>query len=164
MLQVILLKQLITLLKAVARHLILLLQAARGCPVAAGDGVMLMLVHLNWTLGWMLLLLGLLSGGLMGLFFHRPDFLGGYDSWPRRLFRLGHIACMALGMLNLIYAAGPHAGGLAGQITSATLTIGSISMPLVCFLSGWRCGLKFLFPLPVLALAVTFVLAFWSSL
>lgn len=122
------------------------------------------MMHLNWALGWALMLLGLISGGLLGLFFHRGDFLGGYDAWPRRLLRLGHIAFMALGMLNLIYAAGPHPSGFTGDITAAALAVGSTTMPLVCFVSAWRCRLKFLFALPIVALALAFVLAFWSSL
>ena len=122
------------------------------------------MVHFNWTLGWALMMLGLVSGALLGLSFHRRDFLGGYDAWQRRLTRLGHIAFMALGMLNLVYAVGGHADGIIGCCTSAALTVGSITMPLVCFASAWRCRLKWLFAIPVAALALAMALAFWSSL
>ena len=124
----------------------------------------MMLVNCNWTLGWVLILLGIISGALMGLFFHRKDFLGGYDAWPRRLVRLGHIAFMALGILNLIYAVGPHPAMAINSIISAALIFSSVTMPLVCLLAAWRGKWAFLFVFPVLALALTCVLAFWSSL
>lgn len=124
----------------------------------------MMLVNCNWTLGWALILLGIISGALLGLFFHRNDFLGGYDAWPRRLVRLGHIAFMALGMLNLIYAVGPHPAIPLNAITSAALVFSSVTMPLVCLLTAWRAKWTFLFAFPVLALALTCVLVFWSSL
>ena len=124
----------------------------------------MMLVNCNWTLGWVLILLGIISGALMGLFFHRKNFLGGYDAWPRRLVRLAHIAFMALGMLNLIYAAGPHPPAAITSLISAALIFSSVTMPLVCLLAAWRGKWAFLFVFPVLALALTCVLAFWSSL
>ena len=120
--------------------------------------------HLNLALGWALMLLGLISGGLLGLFFHREDFLGSYAAWPRRLLRLGHIAFMALGMLNVIYALCPHATGMTGVLAAVALAVGSITMPLVCLLAAWRSGLKCLFVLPVVMLAVAMSLAFWSAL
>ena len=52
---------------------------------------------LNWAAGWWLILSGFVVGAGLGLFFHRDDFWGGYDSFRRRIFRLGHIALEALG-------------------------------------------------------------------
>ena len=37
---------------------------------------------------------GVVSGATIGLFFHREAFLGGYDTWRRRLVRLGHPSSM----------------------------------------------------------------------
>ena len=110
----------------------------------------------HWRAGWALILLGFASGALLGLGFHRPDFAGGYGSLRRRLLRLGHVALVALGMLNLLAARG--AGCPPG---GALLLVGSVLMPATCFLSAWRSAARHLFAAPVLALvaaAVCFLL------
>lgn len=116
---------------------------------------------LNWYAGWLLILAGFLSGAILGLGFAREAFLGGYDSWRRRLLRLGHIACVALGLLNVVFAISPISGrspDLAGMF----LVIGGIAMPLVCALSAWTKSLKGLFPIPVAALLAAVVLILMS--
>jgi len=105
----------------------------------------------NWLFGWVLILLAFLTGALLGKGFHRDDFLGGYDSFRRRIFRLGHIALAALGALNILYSLGPQNARL-GMISSIGLMAGGILMPAVCFLSGWRAGFRRLFFLPVICL------------
>src|SRR5262249_59491418 len=59
---------------------------------------------LNAAFGWLWITLGMASGAVIGLRFHRSDWLGGYESWPRRLVRLGHISFFGLGILNLLFA------------------------------------------------------------
>jgi hypothetical protein len=105
---------------------------------------------MNWHAGWWLILAGFASGAALGVFFHRPDFLGGYGSFRRRMLRLGHIACAALGMLNLIVALSPQ--------NSPLLVAGGVMMPAVCFLTAWKEKCRHLFFLPVLALVVAVVL------
>jgi hypothetical protein len=109
--------------------------------------------------GWLLVLAAFLSGAGLGLFFHRDDFLGGYASFPRRIVRLGHIALAALGLMNVVLAisipAQPSALLKAG---SFCLILGGITMPAVCFLSGWKAGLRLLFPIPVVALISAVIL------
>ena len=99
---------------------------------------------------------------VLGLFFPRENFLGGYSSWPRRLTRLGHIALAAIGLLNVVYAITPLSSDATWRtaIIDAALILGGIAMPAVCFLSAWKKPLKFLFFLPVSALtaAVLFIL------
>ena len=58
----------------------------------------------NLWAAWIGIFLGLESGTVQGLFFHREDWLGGYDAWPRRLMRLGHISFFGIAFLNLAYA------------------------------------------------------------
>lgn len=109
---------------------------------------------LCWRFGWSLVVTGFLSGALLGLFFLRPDFLGGYGSPERRLLRLGHIACTALGILALLYGLMPWAepgGSLAGTGRMLFLA-GGVAMPLVCFASAWRRSLRHAFAVPVLLL------------
>jgi hypothetical protein len=104
----------------------------------------------NWNAGWSLLLAGFASGAALGFFFHRPDFLGGYGSFRRRMLRLGHIACAALGMLNLIVALSPQ--------PSPLLVAGGVMMPAVCFLTAWKEKCRHLFFMPVLTLVAAVIL------
>ena len=109
---------------------------------------------LNWHFGWWMILLSFLTGLIVGVAFHRDDFWGGYTSFRRRIFRLGHIALAELGMLNLLFAISPWpAGGTwPGQIASAGFAAGGAIMPIVCFLAAWRDKWRVLFPLPVASL------------
>lgn len=109
---------------------------------------------MNWTAGWWLILAGFVSGAVLGLFFHREGWLGGYGSFRRRMLRLGHIACAALGMLNLIVA-------VAGQ-SSVWFVVGGVTMPVVCWLTAWREKCRHLFFLPVLTLVVAVVLTIFG--
>jgi hypothetical protein len=114
-----------------------------------------MVSHLaNFHAGWLMILAAFLSGGLIGLGFHRETFLGGYASFRRRLLRLGHIALAALGMMNVLYALSPlPAPGRWNAAPAGLLWIaGGIAMPAVCFLTAWRPAFRRLFILPVSAL------------
>jgi hypothetical protein len=118
---------------------------------------------LNWQAGWLLVLAGFATGAVIGLSFHREDFLGGYNSFRRRLVRLGHIALAALGMMNVLFAVSPwpHPGSLTSRGASLAFVIGGVSMPAACFLTAWRQGFRHVFVVPVtaLVLAVVFTLA-----
>lgn len=107
---------------------------------------------LNWTAGWALVLAAFASGAVIGLGFHKPAFLGGYDSLRRRMVRLGHIAFAALGMLNILYSLGPVPLNPVSRVASIALIVGAIAMPLVCFLTAWRTPMRHLFFIPVIAL------------
>lgn len=105
--------------------------------------------------GWLWITLGLISGTLMGLYFHRDDWLGGYDSWRRRLIRLGHIATIALGAMNVLFSlAAPHASlkGWELALTSWSFVVGAVAMPLVCGLAAWHKPMRHLFFIPVASL------------
>lgn len=90
------------------------------------------------------------TGALIGLFFHREDWLGGYNSWSRRLLRLGHIACFGLGLINILFAL--SAASLPPSPTlrlgSILLVVGMITMPLNCFLSAWQKPFRHAFFIP----------------
>jgi hypothetical protein len=109
---------------------------------------------MNWTAGWWLILAGFASGALVGLFFRREDFFGGYSSFGRRMLRLGHIACVALGMLNLIV-------GLSAQ-SSLLLVAGGVIVPAVCFLTAWKEKCRHLFLIPVVTLVAAVVMTIFG--
>jgi len=111
----------------------------------------------NEITGWSLVLVGFVSGAVLGLGFDRDDFLGGYGSFRRRIVRLGHIACVALGMLNVLFASAVAAEQPHRALASALLIAGGIAMPLVCFLTAWRAALRRLFPIPVACLVAAAV-------
>lgn len=114
------------------------------------------------VVGWSLIVAGFLGGALLGAGFHRDDFLGGYGSWRRRLLRLGHVACVALGFLNLLFAATVPRAPLTGS-GAILLAAGGVAMPLCCLLVAFAPRWRGLFAVPValllaaasVALAVT---------
>ncbi len=121
----------------------------------------------NLYFAWTWMLAGMASGAVMGLFFHRDDWLGGFGSWRRRMVRLAHIAFFGTGLLNLVFALSWGAGERADDpqpllvAASVLFIVGAVSMPAVCFASAWRDRLRHLFFIPVLSLigAVAAVLA-----
>lgn len=113
---------------------------------------------INWYFGWISLLLAFGSGAMIGLFFHREDFLGGYDSFSRRILRLGHIAQAALGIVNVVAGNSQIGAGIAfTPLAQWGLIVGAISMPVVCFLSAWRQSFRHLFFIPVISLIVAVI-------
>lgn len=120
---------------------------------------------LNWLAGWLLVLAAFVTGAAIGLFFHRDEFLGGYGSFRRRLLRLGHIACAALGMLNVIFSLSPWppALSLTGTAASIALVTGGVTMPAACFLCAWRESFRHTFVIPVAALVLGVVLTLIGS-
>ena len=110
------------------------------------------LIHLHLLAGWSGVLFGALSGAVMGLFFHREDWAGGYGSYPRRMMRLGHIAFFGIGILNLLYGLSLESITLsvvAMGVASKGLLTAAIAMPLVCMMAAWWKPFRHLFAIPV---------------
>lgn len=118
----------------------------------------------NFTAGWWLILAAFVSGAVIGLGFHREEFLGGYGSFRRRLLRLGHIALAALGLLNVVYGLCPIFLGadFKSTLPGLLLICGAVAMPAVCFLSAWRKPFRHLFFIPVLLLMTPVVLILFA--
>ena len=111
---------------------------------------------LNFLAAWVAILVGLLTGTAIGLFFHDADWMGGYASWRRRMMRLGHISFFGTGFLNLAFVVSVEHLHLRGSgpppLASAGFLLGAFAMPAVCFLSAWRESFRHLFFIPVAAL------------
>ena len=110
------------------------------------------IVSQTLTVVWTGMLLGVVSGAVIGMFFHREDWMGGYSSYRRRLTRLGHISFFGLAFVNMAFAMTQFISPLTepwGRTALILFTIGAIAMPTVCFLTAWKKPLRQLFFIPV---------------
>lgn len=105
---------------------------------------------INLAAGWAGFLGGAASGALIGLYFHRENWLGGYGSFPRRMVRLGHIAFWGLGLINILFALSCQSFTRSAWTDAASmlLLLGMVTMPLNCFLTAWRGFFRHLFFIP----------------
>lgn len=117
--------------------------------------------HLNLFIAWFWILLGFVAGMVLGMFFHGENWLGGYASFKRRMYRLAHISFFGLGAVNLLFwltmqkisAVEPLA-----DIASGALIIGAITMPLCCIVMAHFPKAHLIFAVPVVSLIVGGVL------
>src|SRR5438270_9569458 len=96
-----------------------------------------MKLELNLIAAWFGILLGFGSGLILGLFFNRENWLGGYASLKRRLYRLAHISFFGLGAVNLLfYFTALRLPGPSPIIVIASwaFIVGAIAMPICCLL------------------------------
>ncbi len=114
---------------------------------------------LNLAFGWIWITAGFLSGAMLGMGFHKENFMGGYGSWERRLARLGHIAFFGTGMLNVLLgltllSLDPEYA--PDQITSAIIEvlfiIGGFGMPTCCFIAARYKRFRHAFVVPAISL------------
>jgi hypothetical protein len=118
------------------------------------------------ALGWGLISIGFMTGAVFGVLAQNEAWLGGYSSRTRRLVRLGHIALIALGALNVgwpLTTTARDVSGLTPIITNCFM-VGGLTMGPVCFLSAfiWQCRIAFV--IPSTSLIVGALLAMWESL
>ncbi len=112
--------------------------------------------EINYQAGWIAILTGLGVGTILGLFFHREDWLGGYASWRRRMIRLGHVSFFGTGFLNLAFIFSVEHLRLEELpwVSSIAFLVGAVAMPTICFLSAWRESFRYLFFIPVVSLVL----------
>ncbi|HEY7727819.1 MAG TPA: hypothetical protein VID50_05150 [Candidatus Eisenbacteria bacterium] len=121
----------------------------------------------NEAFGWTWVLVGFASGLLLGLGFHREDWLGGYASARRRMLRLGHISFLGLGFVNLLFASSSAHMRLPPAslaLASWMFVLGGATMPLCCGLMAWRPATYPFFGVPVASLLLGATLAAWGTL
>src|SRR3989338_2673297 len=114
----------------------------------------------NIKFGWLWILLGIVSGALLGTFaFNGPIQLSpelmDYSSLPRRMLRLAHISFIGLGFLNWMY-------GVTVKILqirlkkweSTPFIFGAVTMPLFLIVSAFYEPFKYSLVIPAAALLV----------
>jgi hypothetical protein len=122
-------------------------------------------LQLSLMSGWSGFLGGVLSGAVMGLLFHREDWLGGYGSRERRMVRLGHISFFGIGLINLFYGLSLAPLGVpaaAARFGSISLLVALITMPSCCFLCALWKPFRHLFFIPVLSAAAGIAVILFS--
>jgi len=111
---------------------------------------------INFYAAWIGIFLGFIAGAVLGLFFHKEDWLGGYSSWSRRMARLGHISFFGIALINLTYSLSVTVFNvkMTNFYPSYLFVAGAITMPVVCFLAAYKKFFRHLFFIPVLCLIV----------
>jgi hypothetical protein len=110
--------------------------------------------QLNLVFAWTWMLAGFLSGIALGLKFHDENWLGGYASFKRRMYRLAHISFFGLGAVNLFFylTLKDAAIGPLGRWASLAFLLGGVTMPLCCWLMAASKKFQPAFAVPVLSL------------
>jgi len=118
--------------------------------------------RINLTLAWLWILSGFVSGMVLGLFFHGADWLGGYTSFKRRMYRLAHISFFGLGAVNLLFWITAKTLAVSSPmlaVASWTFVAGAITMPICCVAMARWPRLHLVFAVPVVNLLIGGVLA-----
>jgi len=126
---------------------------------AAGDAARA--IQINLVLAWIWILLGFLSGAVLGTRFHRGDWLGGYSSFKRRLYRLSHISFLGLAAMNLLFYFTAQSTALDPATVlwaSRGFLIGAITMPVCCVVMAHLPKARYVFVMPVVSLLAASVL------
>ncbi len=111
--------------------------------------------RINLLAAWGGVILGFVSGMCLGLGFHKEQFLGGYGSHKRRLYRLGHISFFGLAIINFMFWLTVKLEELNGEVVDTAalaLLIGAATMPLCCVLLAHWPKMHPTFAVPVLSL------------
>jgi hypothetical protein len=115
----------------------------------------------NLFLAWLWILLGFVSGMALGLFFHHENWLGGYGSFKRRMYRLGHISFFGLGAVNLLFWLTMQNISPTGQfanIATWAFIVGAITMPVGCVIMAHFPKAHLVFAVPVVSLITAGIL------
>jgi hypothetical protein len=118
--------------------------------------------RINIRVAWWMIGGSMAGGAVLGLWSFggpvpAPVGFVAYDDLPRRLARLGHIAGIALPMLNLLYVpwmARSRWGASARRAGCRLLLFGTIALPSVLILAAFWGAARWLLPFPVAALTI----------
>jgi hypothetical protein len=126
---------------------------------------------MNRTVGWASLAAGIATGLVMGLWsfdgpLPPPAWLGEYGDTPRRLARLGHIAFIGLGILNILLSrelSDSSLGSRGRRIASRSMNVGNVLLPINLFVAAAWHPAKYAMAIPATAVFVALCLAAWGA-
>ncbi|MGZ3747172.1 MAG: hypothetical protein ACXWRE_07385 [Pseudobdellovibrionaceae bacterium] len=112
---------------------------------------------LNIHLGWITMVLGIITGSVLGMWsfagpFKTPKGYSNYADLPRRLNRLAHIALFALPLISIVLGQHIDALSVGNEIKLAVSYCWIVCMwgvPLFLFLASFYNPLKYLEVIPV---------------
>ena len=113
--------------------------------------------EINILFGWAWMCIGFISGMILGMWVEGEKWLGGYTSLARRYLRLGHVAFIALSIINIQYGRQLGSDGLplyVRNIGSPLMIFGAAGVPLACISAAFFKKAKYFLPLPALALLI----------
>ncbi len=113
--------------------------------------------EINILFGWAWMCLGFIFGMTLGMWAEGETWLGGYASITRRYLRLGHVAFIALSVINILY--GKELGAVAlpihiKNIGSYLMISGAAGVPLACVSAAFFRKTRYFLPLPALAVLI----------
>jgi hypothetical protein len=121
--------------------------------------------------GWTSLAVGVGVGLVMGLWafdgpLQPPAWMGDYTDTSRRLVRLGHIAFIGLGLIDILIerelARSAVAPG-ARAVASWAMVVGNVMLPVTLFAAAAFRPLKYFMALPATAVFIALVLAAYGA-
>ncbi len=113
----------------------------------------------NIIWGWIGIVTGITSGSIIGFWafagpLKPPKGHESYDSLPRRLTRLAHVAMFMLPLINIVY--GEHLDGIAVSeslkiLASNSMLVLMVGIPTALMLASYKIAFKYLNLIPVTA-------------
>ena len=127
---------------------------------------------LNRRIGWISLVVGAASGMILGLWSFDgpvpvPAWLGEYTDLPRRLARMGHIAFIGIGFLNILVGKELSTLALterAGATASWCMIFANFLLPATLFAASLYSPAKYALPLPATAVFIALSVVAWGVL
>src|SRR5437879_2103919 len=121
-------------------------------------------IQINLLLAWLYILPRFASGVLFGCNVHKENWLGGYTSHRRRLYRLGHISFFGLGFVNLLFYLTAQKISASTPITVASwaFAVGAVTMPICCLVMAHAPKYRALFAVPVSSLIIGALFTLWE--
>ena len=110
--------------------------------------------EINVLFGWAWMCLGFILGMTLGMWAEGETWLGGYTSVERRYLRLGHVAFIALSIINILYGkelAAVALPTLVKNVGSYLMIFGATGVPLTCISAAFFRKTRYFLPLPALA-------------
>ena len=113
--------------------------------------------EINILFGWAWMCVGFISGMTLGMWAEGEKWLGGYASITRRYLRLGHVAFIALSIINILYGRELGSADLpvyVKSIGSSLMIFGAAGVPLTCVSAAFFIKARYFLPLPALAVLI----------